>query len=157
MEGVLTAGMATFIPVLAMGGLGHAKDRIESDLSSLSFVSMTITCFCTNLRLAIEVHSWSVLEHAALWLTLIVFEALCLAMAYYHPTGLLEAFPYTSWGRFNDTLPKLYSQRLFWLVMLLSVAVALLIPRVHVMGRMTSKKKSRVLPKVEEVDLEIKR
>jgi len=65
---------------------------------------------------------------------LILFELYCLLVSYVHPKDLgqmLETFPWTAWGTLNDAVPTLYAQAVPWLVVILTVTAAVLIPRVR--------------------------
>ena len=85
LEGTILSVLAAFIPMFALGGPSLAVPSIgDPGFYVLSFFSMTLTCFGTNLRLALEMYSWTWMEHLAVWGTLALFELTC---QFRHPAG----------------------------------------------------------------------
>lgn len=87
-----------------------------------------ITCVGVNLRLALEAHSWSILESLGYFLSLLALELSFLAMANVYPTGFWAEFPWTNWGSFHGTHNVIFTQPAFWLVLLLAIVAASILP-----------------------------
>lgn len=127
LEGTLLAVLAAFVPMLALGTSSLSAPSLgDPGFHQLSFFSMCITCFVTNMRLALEVYSWTFMEHIAIWGTLIVFEISCILFSFVTPVGAWETFNWTSWGRMYYMLVKVYAQPAFWLGTILVTLLALL-------------------------------
>ena len=126
LEGTALAVLAAFVPMLALGTSSLSAPHLgDPGFHQLSFFSMCITCFVTNMRLALEVYSWTFMEHIAIWGTLIVFEISCILFSFVTPGGAWETFNWTAWGPLYFMLVKVYAQPAFWLGTVLATTLAL--------------------------------
>ena len=49
---------------------------------TISMTAMTLVCLGVNLRLAIEIHSWTKFEYAFMWFSIFAIELACLLFSY---------------------------------------------------------------------------
>ena len=130
LEATVLALHVTFVPALGLGlpGLSLASPQDgDPSVDALSFNSMALICVCTNLRLALELHSWGALELAAMWGSLIALELSLLLWSY---ATYSDSLPATyDWSGLYDMVPAMYSTAAYWLVVLLVLSLTLL-PRI---------------------------
>ena len=87
-EATVLAILVVFVPLGAI----RAPEG-DPSVDAYSFVSMTLVCFCTNLRLAVELHSWSALEHIGMWGSILVIEFSMIVFSYCRCRGRARSRP----------------------------------------------------------------
>lgn len=122
-EGVGLALVITLVPLacLSWGGLPSPEDG-DISYDALSFTLMCLVCVCVNLRLVLELHSWSVAEHVVIWGTIVYLELTCIVYSYLTPPDFITTY---KWDTYNDLLPQLYSSLAWWLTVVLTIVVAI--------------------------------
>ena len=92
----------------------------------VSFASVYALVIGINLRLAMEVHSWSIVEVAGYCITLLVLFLTSLLFSYTLSPPFLP--PAGRWDAYNGMLERTFGQGTFWLGLVM-VLVLLLLPR----------------------------
>ena len=83
-EATLLAALVAYLPLWFR--LEH--HRSDADYVALSFTAMVLVCFCTNLRLAAELHSWGFLEWFSMGSMLTNIELCALLWSYVSAEGM---------------------------------------------------------------------
>ena len=129
-EACFLAGVTIYVPALALGYPGWSLSSPENGdpgVDSISLTAMSLVCICVNLRLAIELHSWHVLEHTFMWGSIIAIEFFCLLFSYVRYPA--ETWPVSySWNSLNSVVAHVWDAFPYWLVTVL-VVVLVLAPR----------------------------
>jgi len=126
-EAIYLGLIITFVPIAAFGwmGVSMSSERSPADRAALSLTSMVVVTICVNLRLAVEVTSWTILELIAYVLTLLALVLTCVMFSYWYPVPL-PGLPQSEWSEFYDVLPIMYGQFAFWAAVLLAMFLTLL-------------------------------
>ena len=125
-EAVFLAVLVTYIPALALGYPGWSLSSPangDPGVASISMVAMTLVCVGVNLRLAIELHSWSSLEHILMWGSLLSIEAFALLFSFvWYPSSLPIS---DSWNALHGIVWHVWDDVSYWLVCVLVLVFCL--------------------------------
>jgi len=127
LEALLIGVVGAFIPMTTLGGwdgsLAATPDG-DGSFDVLSFAAMYVLVMGVNLRLAMEVHSWSILEAVGYGLTLVVLLLTCLLFSF---TQAPDSLPTAGkWTEYEGVMQKTWSMPAFWLGTLLALLVVML-------------------------------
>jgi len=130
LEACFLAAVTIYVPAFALGYPGWSLSSPENGdpgVDSISLTAMSLVCICVNLRLAIELHSWHVLEHTFMWGSIIAIEFFCIVFSYVRYP--VETWPVSySWNSLNSVVAHVWDAFPYWLVSVL-VVVLVLAPR----------------------------
>ena len=91
------------MPAYALGWPGVALSSPpngDPDVATISMSAMTLVCLGVNLRLAIEVHSWTCLEVFIMVATLISIELAGLLFSFaWYPSSLAVSYDWNEYAR----------------------------------------------------------
>jgi len=125
-EAVWLALLCVFVPSLAFGYPGvslASPTNGDPCVASISLSAMVLVCVGVNLRLAIEMHSWHVLEHLFLWGSIIAIEIAALIFSYvWYPSSLPASF---DWNQLHAVVTYTWSTLAYWLASFLAIVLSL--------------------------------
>ena len=126
LEAVFLAALVTYVPALALGYPGwslSSPPNGDPGVNSVSMVAMSLVCVGVNLRLAIEMHSWSGLEHLFMWGSLLSIELCCILFSYaWYPDNLPTSF---DWNDLHGIISYVWDDLSYWLVCVLVLLLSL--------------------------------
>ena len=127
LEAVLLACLCTYVPALGLGYPGWSLSSPangDPGISSISMTAMTLVCVGVNLRLAIEMHSWSGLEHLLMWGSIASIELFALLVSFvWYPSSLPISY---SWNALYAIVWHVWDDLSYWLVCVLVLSLILL-------------------------------
>ena len=101
---------------------------------------MSIVTIGINLRLLLEISSWTVLEHLFVWGSLSLFFLFCIVFSFAsYPSSLPASY---GWNEYYKFISHTYPDGEFWLILVLGVFLFLL-PRLAAKGSCSSSDHSR--------------
>jgi len=126
-EAVYLGLIVTFVPIASFGwmGVSMSTEHSAADRAALSFTSMCVVTLCVNLRLAVEVTSWTILELIAYVLTLLALILTCVMFSFWYPIPF-PGLPQSEWSEFYYSMPIMYGQLPFWAAVILAMVLTLL-------------------------------
>jgi len=128
-EAVWLAILAVYLPALALGSPGWSlasPSNGDVGIQTISLTAMSVVCVGVNLRLAVEMHSWHVLEHLFMWGSIFAIEIFCLIVSYtVYPASLPTSF---DWSQLYAVVSHTWSLPAYWLACVLALFLAL-VPR----------------------------
>ena len=96
----------------------------DPDISSISMAGMLLVCVGVNMRLAIETHSWTTLEHIVFWGTVTSIELACMLFSFvYYPVNSLPTS--YNWNAMLGIVQHVQTDFCYWAVGVLTLVLAL--------------------------------
>jgi len=125
-ESVYAAVMCVFVPVFCFGwpssSLAFVEDG-DARFAAISFTAMCAVIISGNLRLVLEMRSWTVIEHFGFWSMLFLFEVSTIVFSFMSGPPGDSSF---TWEELEGIIPVLYSQASWWLTIFLTILLVLL-------------------------------
>jgi hypothetical protein len=119
-EATALASLTTFLPVFCVRTMWEPEPSVQT----IAFTAMFLVVICTNLRLALEVHSWNLLQHVGIWGSLIAIELSSLCFSY---VSYEDDWPRAyDWSGFYALVPAIYPEPSYWLAIGLTVVLVCL-------------------------------
>ena len=130
LEAIYLAMLSIYLPALALGYPGgppaagadpapgwslSSPPNGDPGISTISMTAMTLVCLGVNLRLAIEIHSWSGIEHLVMWGSLGLIELACLLFSFvWYPTHDLPSS--YGWNELHGIVFYVWEDFAYWAV-----------------------------------------
>jgi hypothetical protein len=128
-EALWLALVSVGVPILGLSTLDYGGPGWPT----LGFGTMTIIAVTVNVRIALEIHSWTWIEFTVVACTYLILQLTSILFAYTisPPIAVMIGVP---WDDYAGVIQNNYNQPAFWLTILWGVLLALL-PRAFTKGK----------------------
>uniref|UniRef100_A0A7S0LK09 P-type ATPase C-terminal domain-containing protein n=1 Tax=Coccolithus braarudii TaxID=221442 RepID=A0A7S0LK09_9EUKA len=127
-EGFYVGLVLAYMPGACLGwgnGMSLWTSKGDPAWSDLSFTAYNALVVILNLRLALEVHSWTVLEAAAWLLMLAALVLTNLMFSYWIPVPF-PSMTQSQWADFSDSIAITHAQLAWWLCFVMVILLGIL-------------------------------